>query len=53
MCLLIHRKRAVVLVANRDYYHRVVELQNRTVSTGRRYLENRKERVEQTETAQK
>lgn len=49
MCLLIHRNRAVELVANRDYYHRVVELQNRSVSTGRRYPENRKERVEQAE----
>lgn len=49
MCLLIHRNRAVALVASRDYYHRVVELRNRTVSTGRRYPENRKERVEQAE----
>lgn len=49
VCLLIHRNRGGALVANRDYYHRVVELRNRTVSTGRRSPENRKERVEQAE----
>lgn len=43
------KKTASVLVANRDYHHSVLEVRNRTVSAGRRYPENRKERARQAE----